>query len=64
MLVKVDRGKCIGAGNCLVAPEVFDQDDDDGLVVLLSENATEQQLPDVREAARLCPAEAIYLEEE
>ncbi len=36
MRVQVDREVCNGAGNCvLTVPEVFDQDDDDGLVTLL-----------------------------
>jgi ferredoxin len=34
--VVVDQVKCCGAGQCvLIVPEVFDQNDDDGIVVLL-----------------------------
>jgi ferredoxin len=33
MRVSVDRGRCCGSGNCVMtAPEVFDQDDAEGLV--------------------------------
>ncbi|MFD4832937.1 ferredoxin [Streptomyces uncialis] len=33
----VDRQRCVGAGMCaLTAPAVFDQDEEEGLVVLLS----------------------------
>ncbi|MCL8015564.1 ferredoxin [Streptomyces sp. AS02] len=36
MKVNVDQGRCCGAGQCvLIAPEVFDQRDDDGIVTLL-----------------------------
>ena len=38
MRVAVDQDKCCGAGKCvLLAPEVFDQREDDGVVVLLDE---------------------------
>ncbi len=40
MKVTVDKDKCCGAGTCvLVAPDVFDQRDDDGVVVLLDDAA-------------------------
>jgi ferredoxin len=36
MQITIDEAKCCGAGQCvLVAPEVFDQRDEDGIVVLL-----------------------------
>nr|UZH43261.1 TdmG [Streptomyces sp.] len=60
MRVLADPGRCIGAGQCvLTAPEVFDQDED-GLVVLLTESVTtvaDAKL--VREAEHLCPAAAL-----
>ena len=40
MKVTVDEDKCCGAGTCvLLAPDVFDQRDEDGIVVLLDEHA-------------------------
>jgi ferredoxin len=37
MTVTVDEDMCAGAGNCvLLAPEVFDQREDDGIVILPS----------------------------
>ncbi|MFB6806940.1 ferredoxin [Streptomyces sp. NPDC056387] len=34
--LSIDRERCIGAGMCaMTAPEVFDQDPGDGLVLLL-----------------------------
>lgn len=36
MKVIIDEDKCVGAGQCvLAAAEVFDQREDDGIVVLL-----------------------------
>ncbi|MFJ2608566.1 ferredoxin [Streptomyces sp. NPDC091279] len=62
MKVTVDEDKCCGAGSCvLVAPDVFDQRDEDGIVVLLDENPPPDQHELVREAAAVCPAQAIAL---
>ena len=59
----VDRDRCVGAGMCaLTAPEVFDQDDD-GIVVLLEAEPSDDQQPLVRRAASLCPARVISLAE-
>jgi ferredoxin len=43
---------------------VFDQRDDDGIVVLLDAAPSADQYPAVREAAQLCPAAAIVLHEQ
>ncbi|SEM46342.1 ferredoxin [Nonomuraea pusilla] len=62
MKVTVDEEKCCGAGQCvLIAPEVFDQRDDDGIVILLEAEPGEEQHAAVREAAAVCPAAAIEL---
>jgi ferredoxin len=64
MKISVDVDKCIGAGLCvLAAPEVFAQDEDTGLVIVLQEAPGPDQYDAVREAARLCPALVIHLEE-
>lgn len=64
MKVTVDRAKCCGAGQCvLTAPEVFDQDDADGVVVLLAESPAPELFGKVREAAAVCPAAAIEISE-
>lgn len=61
MSVVVQTSACVGAGQCaLVAPEVFDQDDD-GIVLLLEENPQGADLDAATKAARLCPARAIAL---
>jgi ferredoxin len=57
--ITADRSVCIGAGMCvLTAPEVFDQDDD-GLVVLLVEEPAGAAARAAAEAVRLCPSQAI-----
>ncbi|WP_419703036.1 ferredoxin [Promicromonospora sp. NFX87] len=62
MKVIVEEDKCCGAGTCvLVAPEVFDQRDEDGIVVLLDETPGVDQHDLVREAVSVCPAAAISL---
>ncbi|WP_336158051.1 ferredoxin [Amycolatopsis sp. VC5-11] len=63
MKVVVDQSRCVGAGQCvLVAPEVFDQRDDDGIVVLLQENPPAELHAQAKEAAQLCPALAIEVD--
>ncbi|WKX74100.1 ferredoxin [Streptomyces sp. XD-27] len=60
MKVTVDAEGCMATGMCVfTAPEVFDQSDDDGTVVLLAEAPAEDQHAAVREAARACPAQVI-----
>ena len=62
--VHVDPGKCVGAGQCVLAsPEVFDQREDDGIVVLLVDQPDEHLNASVRKAAKLCPALAIRVED-
>ena len=60
---RVDRPRCIGAGNCVLSAEaVFDQDDD-GVVVLLAEEVPDGEEERVREAVKLCPSSALRLQE-
>ena len=64
MKVTVDQNICASSGNCVMnAPEVFDQRDDDGVVVLLEENPSPDQAEGARNAAAACPALAIRIEE-
>ncbi|GAA4196055.1 ferredoxin [Streptosporangium oxazolinicum] len=64
MKVTVDEDKCCGAGQCvLIAPEVFDQRDEDGIVVLLDPEPGADLHTPVREAAAVCPTAAIGLSE-
>jgi len=64
MKIKIDIDKCVGGGQCVVAsPLVFAQNEDDGLVIVLQESPPAELHESVRDAARLCPALVIHLEE-
>ncbi|MFJ2177901.1 ferredoxin [Streptomyces sp. NPDC087851] len=60
--IVADRTRCVGAGQCvLTAPELFDQTEDDGTVVVLAEEVGEDDLDRVREAVHICPSGALTL---
>jgi ferredoxin len=64
MRVSVQTDRCIAAGQCVVlAPEVFDQREEDGVVVVLDEMPAADHHDAVRDAATACPAAAIHLAE-
>jgi ferredoxin len=64
MKVTVDQDRCCGSGQCvLAAGEVFDQREQDGIVVLLEVEPAPPLHGRVREAAIICPAGAITVEE-
>ncbi|MFI6361407.1 ferredoxin [Nocardia sp. NPDC050630] len=64
MKVTIDEHKCVACGQCVaVAPDVFDQRDEDGIVILLDANPPEDLATDVREAAAVCPALVITIQE-
>jgi ferredoxin len=57
--VTVDRGLCIGSGDCVdTAPDVFQLDDEDKAVVVDPDGAP---LDDVLQAASNCPVSAIFV---
>jgi ferredoxin len=65
MKVSVDREKCVASGQCVLAAEaVFDQDENDGVVILRSENPSPDQHAAVRVAAEMCPASVITVTED
>ncbi|MDL5205951.1 ferredoxin [Streptomyces sp. ALI-76-A] len=65
MDITIDQDRCIGAGQCaLIAPAVFDQRDEDGLAVLLTDRPGSDQHTAVREAAESCPLSAISVRED
>ncbi|WP_369201463.1 ferredoxin [Streptomyces sp. PU-14G] len=60
LTLTADRDRCVGAGMCaLTAPELFDQGDADGLVVLLDPEPAPAHHAAAHQAAGLCPAAAI-----
>jgi ferredoxin len=66
MRIVADRDVCIGAGMCaLTAPELFDQDPEEGLVVLLlSERLPGESVDEARKAVALCPSGALSLRDD
>lgn len=61
--VVVDRERCVGSGSCeLLAPEVFEVDDDGVLTVLAPEPASDD-VPAVRDAVTACPTQALQVVE-
>lgn len=64
MRIEVDVPKCVASGQCvMLAPDVFDQRDEDGMVVLLDAVPPAELHDAVRESAIVCPAAAIRLGE-
>jgi ferredoxin len=64
MKVTVDQNNCASSGNCVLnAAELFDQRDEDGVVVLLNEHPSAEQAEGARRAAAACPAQVIHIEE-
>jgi ferredoxin len=60
--LRADRETCIGSGNCvLLAPAVFDQDDD-GRVALVPGGDPDPVAADVSMAVAACPVSAITWE--
>jgi ferredoxin len=64
MRIAIDTSRCCGAGQCVLsAPEVFDQDEATGIVVLLDATPSKDLEGAVRMAADVCPAQVISIEE-
>ncbi|MEW2502867.1 ferredoxin [Amycolatopsis sp. CA-161197] len=62
MKVEVEADKCIASGQCvLLSDAVFDQREDDGIVVLRVTDVPSSEEDAVRSAERICPARAIRL---
>jgi len=59
ILIRVDRGLCIGSGDCVdSAPGVFELDSEDKAVVIDPDG---EDLDRVLEAAGNCPVTAIFV---
>jgi ferredoxin len=63
MRVRVDMAVCETHAQCVfAAPDVFTLDDDDRLVYVAAPD--DGLWPDVEQAARACPVQAIALDED
>ena len=61
MKVEVDFSKCTGLGICeSLAPDFFEVNDD-GDLVLLKEDITDDELQAVEESVAGCPTEALRI---
>lgn len=64
MKITANTDVCIGAGQCvLTAEKYFDQSDDDGTVVVLSDTPDAEDEASVKEAVSICPSGALSVEE-
>lgn len=60
MRIEADTDICVSSGMCaLTAPELFDQSDEDGTVVLLQAAPAEPQRKAAQDAVRRCPSGAL-----
>jgi ferredoxin len=60
MKIVADQTRCIGAGTCVgMAPNSFDQDDDDGTVIVLRSDVPDGDQDAVRIAVTACPVGAL-----
>ncbi|OBY32937.1 ferredoxin [Mycolicibacter kumamotonensis] len=65
MKLTADQNICASSGQCVgLAPRVFDQRDEDGVVVVLDDNPPEELADAVAQAVRVCPSGAIKIVEE
>jgi ferredoxin len=63
MRIVADTTRCVGAGQCVIAaPDVFDQTDDEGLVVVNQPEPADELMEYVVAAVAACPAQALSLE--
>lgn len=63
-VLKADFEVCQGYANCVItAPDVYDIDDD-GTVVLLKTEISEQERAKVDEAVNACPVSALSIEDQ
>jgi ferredoxin len=65
MRVTADRSTCATSSLCVYAvPQVFDQDEDEGLVVIVETFPAPALQDVVRKAARGCPTGSIQIHDE
>lgn len=64
MQIRIDRTRCRGAGQCVLsAPGLFDQSEEDGMVVVLESTPPPELRDAARRAAALCPNSVIRIVE-
>jgi ferredoxin len=59
--VEIEVDQCVSGGQCvLAAPDLFDQDELDGTVILLRQPEAAED-DDALQAERVCPGRAIHV---
>lgn len=64
MKLVADTERCVGSGQCVLTESaLFDQNADDGRVMILDDSPDGVLAEKAREAARICPSRALSLKE-
>jgi ferredoxin len=59
-----DTSRCVGSGQCVLTdPAIFDQDDEDGTVVVKVDHPSDGHLDKARQAVHFCPSQALSLDD-
>jgi ferredoxin len=59
-----DLSRCVGAGQCvLTEPALFDQNPDDGTVVVLDDQPSGSLAEAAHDAVRICPSQALSIDD-
>jgi ferredoxin len=61
MKLEAVREDCIASGNCVMISDVLFDQDDDGIVVLLTDEVPAAEEEHAREAVKICPASVLRL---
>jgi ferredoxin len=61
MKLEADREDCIASGNCVMISETLFDQDDDGIVVIRTEDVPAAEEDHAREAVKICPASVLRL---
>ncbi|GAA3438361.1 ferredoxin [Kutzneria kofuensis] len=65
MRIRYDRERCVGSGACaFTLPDIFDQDEDDGRVLVLVERPGSERRKAVEDVAASCPVFALTVEDD
>ena len=62
MKLVADRDACISSGNCMMVSEALFDADDDGIVVLRTDDVPAGEEDHARQAVKICPASALRLQ--
>lgn len=61
-VIRADKAKCEGYGNCVIAAPEFLDVDDEGVVVVIQEHVPDSALGRADNAARSCPVSALQVD--